>query len=354
MRALILTSALFVADPAFATVGLFPALGNQPNPRTLTIYSSLDLPLARSLIAGFQKQNPGVAVRYEELLTGDIYARIVEETDAGKPTGDLAFSSAMDLQVKLANDGYAQEAELPLSASWPRWANWRNTAYALTFEPAVFVYNKPAFAGSEPPATREQFVEYIQANAEAAQGRIATYDIERSGVGFLFMSRDQEQFPEIWSTIRTFGEAGIKLYSTSSAILERVADGRVVLGYNILGSYAADWAARNPTVGIILPKDYTVVMSRIGLVPRAAAAPDLGRKYLEFCMSAEGQSIMARELHIAAVNPDIAGENTAGAMQSAIGSQLRPVPVSPGLLVYLDQVKRNRLITRWNEALRGR
>jgi iron(III) transport system substrate-binding protein len=240
-----------------------------------------------------------------------------------------------------------------MSARWPRWANWRNTAYALTFEPAVFVYHKPSFEGSEPPATRGQFVDYIKSHADAVHGKIATYNIERSGVGFLFVARDQEQFPDFWSTIRVFGEAGIKLYSTSSAILERVADGRVILGYNILGSYAADWAARHPTVGIVLPKDYTIVMSRIGLVPRAAAAPDLGRRYLEYFMSAEGQSIMARQLHIAAVNPDVAGENTANAITSAIGAQLRPVPVTPGLLVYLDQVKRNRLITHWNEALRG-
>ena len=156
----------------------------------------------------------------------------------------------------------------------------------------------------------------------------------------------------IWSVIQTMGAAGVKLYSTSSAILERIADGRFVLGYNILGSYAADWASRHPDLGIVLPKDYTVVMSRIGLVPQAAASPDLGRTYLEFFMSREGQTIMARPLQIAAVSPDVAGENTATTLQEQLGKQLRPVPVSPGLMVYLDQVKRARLISRWNEVLR--
>lgn len=354
LRAFATFLSLIAALPAAAEQGLFPARSDAPSPRTLVIYSSLDTPLARPLIEGFQRKYPDVAIRYEEMLTGDVYSRVVEETDSGQPTADFALSSAMDLQMKLANDGYAEEVSFPVSAIWPRWANWRDTAYALTFEPAVFVFNKPAFAGREPPATRGQLVDFIVGNRDVTHGRIATYDIERSGVGFLFMARDQEQFPDIWSTIRVFGEAGIKLYSTSSAILERIADGRAVLGYNILGSYAADWAARHPDVGIVLPKDYTVVMSRIGLVPRAAASADLGTRFLEYCMSADGQTIMARELHIAAVNPDVAGENTANAIREAIGSQLRPVPVSPGLLVYLDQVKRSRLITRWNEALRGR
>ncbi|RWX76552.1 ABC transporter substrate-binding protein [Neorhizobium lilium] len=343
---------LLPPDMAKADAVIFPAPSGTGDVPVLTVYSSLDEPLAKPMITGFQQANPDVAVRYEEMLTGEIFDRIVRETDAGQRTADFAFSSAMDLQVKLANDGYAQRSDLPMSAAWPLWANWRNTAYALTFEPAVFVYHKPSFRTSPPPSTRAELVAFLQSQGDAAYGRIGTYDIERSGVGFLFMARDQEQFGDIWSVIRAMGAAGVKLYSTSQAILERVADGRFLLGYNILGSYAADWASRHPDVGILLPKDYTVVMSRIGLVPQASANPELGRRYLQFFMSKEGQTIMARELQIPAVSPEVAGNNTATTMREMLGGQLKPVPVSLGLMVYLDQVKRARLISRWNDVLR--
>lgn len=335
-----------------AETTFFPAVSGGPDAPVLVVYSSLDEPLARPIIKGFQAANPDISVRYEEMLTGEVHDRIVEETDAGKKTADFAFSSAMDLQVKLSNDGYAQRSDLPMSQQWPKWANWGNTAYALTFEPAVFVYHKPSFKDEPPPASRAAFVDYLQQHRDTVFGRIGTYDIERSGVGFLFMSRDQEHFGDIWDVIGAMGAAGVKLYSTSSAILERVADGRFVLGYNILGSYAAYWASRDPNVGLVLPTDYTVVMSRIGLVPQAAASPDLGKRYLAFFMSREGQTIMARELQIAAVSPEVAGENTANTMRDLLGAQLKPVPVSLGLMVYLDQVKRARLIERWNEVLR--
>jgi iron(III) transport system substrate-binding protein len=255
------------------------------------------------------------------------------------------------LQIKLANDGYAQQVNVPLAATWPRWANWRNTAFALTYEPAVFICNKTAFPAA-PPSTRGELLDYLEANADNIFGRIGTYDIERSGVGFMFFSRDQEQYADLWTLVGAMGAAGVKLYSTTSAIVERVADGQFVFGYNILGSYAAEAASRSPDLGIVLPRDYTIVTSRIGLVPAAATNPDLGALYLEFFMSAEGQTIMADKLRIAALNPDVTGENTANAMQAALGNQLRPVPVSPGLMVYLDQVKRTRLIKRWNDALR--
>ncbi len=343
---------LFVTTPTLAQgMKLFPALDGAADARTVTVYSSLDEPLARPMIAAFQAANPDIAVAYEDLQTVDIYDRVVAETDAGGVTADFAFSSSMDLQVKLANDGYAQESNVPLSASWPRWANWRNTAYALTYEPAVFIYHKPSFAGLKPPSTRAELIQYLETNADAIHGRIGTYDIERSGVGFMFFSRDQEQYADLWTLVGAMGAAGVKLYSTTSAIVDRVADGRFVFGYNILGSYAAEAAARNPDLGIILPADYTIVTSRIGLVPKASANPDLGRRYLAFFMSAEGQTIMAQQLQIAALNPSVTGDNTANAMQQALGNQLRPVPVSPGLMVYLDQVKRARLIRRWNDAL---
>jgi len=354
MKSLLFLSLCLLLPPGIAAADttLFPALSGREDAPLLTVYSSLDEPLAKPMIAGFQAANPDVAVRYEDMLTGEIYDRIVRETDAGHKTADFAFSSAMDLQVKLANDGYAQASDLPMSGEWPSWANWRNTAYALTFEPAVFVYHKPSFKDHDPPSTRAEFVDFLQKQGDAVYGRIGTYDIERSGVGFLFMSRDQEQFSDIWSVIRAMGAAGVKLYSTSQAILERVADGRFVLGYNILGSYAADWASRHPDVGIVLPKDYTVVMSRIGLVPQAAVEPALGKRYLQFFMSKEGQTIMARELQIPAVSPEVAGNNTATTLREMLGGQLKPVPVSLGLMVYLDQVKRARLISRWNEVLR--
>ncbi|AXV16989.1 iron ABC transporter [Neorhizobium sp. SOG26] len=354
MKRLLFLSLYLALLPLFAAADttVFPALSGRADAPVLTVYSSLDAPLAKPMITSFQAANPDVAVRYEDMLTGEIYDRIVRETDAGQKTADFAFSSAMDLQVKLANDGYAQQSDLPNSGLWPSWANWRNTVYALTFEPAVFVYHKPSFQDRPPPSTRAEFVQFLKERGDAVHGRIGTYDIERSGVGFLFMSRDQEQFGDIWSVVGAMGKAGVKLYSTSGAILERVADGRFLLGYNIVGSYAADWAKHDPNVGIVLPKDYTVVMSRIGLVPQAAASPELGKRYLQFFMSKEGQTIMARELQIPAVSPEVAGNNTATTMREMLGGQLKPVPVSLGLMVYLDQVKRARLISRWNEVLR--
>jgi iron(III) transport system substrate-binding protein len=334
-----------VVGPAGAEVVTYPPVSGDAR-ATLVIYSTLDNRLAAPLIAAFQQDAPGVAVRYEDLLAGEIAARVMAETNAGQPTADFVFSSAMDTQIKLANDGYAQAVAVPEAATWPVWANWQDTAFALTFEPGVLVYHKPSFPDG-PPQSRLELMQFLR-QTPAVTG---TYDIEQSAVGYLFLARDAEHFPDIWSLLRVMAAAGVQTFATSQGIIDRVADGRLALGYNILGSYAADQARAKPDLGLVLLRDFTVVVSRVGLVPRAAASPDLGAGFLSFLMSRQGQTLLSEKLRLPAVSLEVSGANSAQAMQAALGDQLRPVAVSPGVMVYLDQAKRKRFVRLWRAAL---
>ncbi|MEP0521583.1 MAG: ABC transporter substrate-binding protein [Hyphomicrobiales bacterium] len=352
MRVLTVLIFLLVgSSPLLANDKLYPS-GSESTSDTLTIYSSLDISAAEPLIMDFQRTNADVSIHYYEMQTIEIYERVLRETEDDVSTADLIISSAMDLQMKLANDGYAQALSLPGAPDWPNWASWRDTAFALTYEPSVFVYHKPSFEGRKVPKTRAALQALLNEPSDPFYGRVATYDIERAGVGFLFLARDAEHARDIWSLVKAMGAAGVKLYSSSSAILERVSDGRFAIGYNILGSYAKSWVRNHPDLGIILPSDFTVVMSRIALVPEAAARPRLGVRFLEYLMSEAGQRILATKSGIPALHPNVTGENTASALRLESGAQLRPISVSPGLLVYLDQVKRARFVQKWNKALR--
>ncbi len=345
--ALFLAGLIGVAWPAMAEVFLFEAPSGEAE-RELTIYSTLDKGLAAPMITAFQDQNPDVAVRYEDLLTGAIRDRVREETDGAGVTADFVFSSGMDLQMSLANDGYARAVSPPAARDWPDWAQWQDMAYALTYEPAVLVYHRPSFPDG-PPTSRLALMDWLRAQPPGGGGAVGTYDITRSALGYLFLARDEELFGDIWTLIRAMARAGLEVFPTSQDIIDRVADGRLKLGYNILGSYAADQARQRPEIGLVLLKDYTVVVSRVALVPRAARNPDLGEAFLAFLMSREGQEILARKLRLPAISLEVSDANSARMMQAILGPQLQPVSVSPGLLVYLDQSKRKRLLRRWAE-----
>lgn len=325
-----------------------------PAQSNLVIYSTLDAPRAAPLIAAFQAQNPTLSVTYEDMLAADIAARVRRETDSGGASADFVFSSGMDLQMKLANDGYGQPIAPQPAPFWPDWAKWQDTAFALTLEPAVLVYHLPSFPQG-PPSSRLELMEWLRAQNPAPKGtgKIGTYDIEASAVGYLYLARDLEHFQDIWSLIREMGTAGVQVFPTSQDIIGRVSDGRLALGYNILGSYAAEQARVYPDLGYLLLRDFTVVVSRVGLVPRASASPELGAAFLAFLMGQEGQGLMAQRLSLPAVSSEVA---SAGGLQGDLGlaqtaGHLRPVAVSPGLMAYLDQGKRRRMLADWRNAL---
>jgi iron(III) transport system substrate-binding protein len=332
---------LLLAAPALAEPRLFPAPGGTE--QTVTLYSTLDERLAVPLVAAFQTLHPTTAISYEDLLAGDIAARIRAETASGQPTADLAFSTAMDLQVQLANDGVARPVAISAAEDWPRWANWRDTAFALTVEPAVLVFHRPSFPDG-PPLTRLALMDWLRAQPPGTPPVIGTYDIEASAVGYLYLVRDAEHFPDIWTLIATMGAAGLSAFPTSQDIITRVASGELKLGYNVLGSYAADQLATYPDLGLVSLRDYTVAISRVALVPAAAANPAGGTAFLAFLMSDTGQTILSRDIALPSVTSPPSGPL---ATDPAI---LRPVNVSAGLLAYLDQAKRRLTLDRWQAA----
>jgi iron(III) transport system substrate-binding protein len=334
---------LLLATPATAEPLVFPAPGEARE--SVTIYSTLDERLAIPLVAAFQRDNPGTTIAYEDLLAADIHARILSETATGGPTADLVISTGMDLQVKLANDGFAQPVDIPAAADWPRWANWRDTAFALTIEPAVLVYHRPTFPDGAPD-TRLALMDWLQQPHDAPV--IGTYDIEASAVGYLYLSRDAEHFPDIWSLVATMGAAGLATFPTSQDIIDRVASGDLALGYNVLGPYAAEQQARFPDLGLAPLRDYTVAISRVALVPAAAANPEGGAAMLAFLMSDAGQTLLTRDLGLptiryASSDPEL----------DIDPATLRPVNVSAGLLAYLDQARRRLMLDRWRSATEG-
>ena len=82
----------------------------------------------------------------------------------------------MDLQMKLANDRFAEAYRSPEARSLPEWAVWRDEAWGTTFEPVVFVYNKRLLTGSDIPQTHGDLLHLLESRSEKFSGNITTYD----------------------------------------------------------------------------------------------------------------------------------------------------------------------------------
>ena len=73
----------------------------------LVIYGATDSKATQPLVKDFNALYPGITVEYNDMNSTEVYNRFISEAAAGGNTADAVWSSAMDLQMRLASDGYA-------------------------------------------------------------------------------------------------------------------------------------------------------------------------------------------------------------------------------------------------------
>lgn len=317
----------------------------------VVVYSTMDSAEAAPLIAEFNAAYPGIEVEYLEMNSPEVYGRFITETRTDGKSADVTWSSAMDLQIKLANDRFAERYHSPEAASLPEWANWRDEAYGTTFEPAVFVYNKKMVPADEVPQTHKEFHELIATKARKYAGNVITYDIEKSAVGFLFFGQDTLAMPDFWGLVDALGARNAELDANTATMIERIASGKDLIGYNLIGSYALGRAKRDPSLGVVLPRDYTLVLSRVILIARNAPHPNAAKVWLDFVLSHRGQSVLAERSRVFSIRADVKGEFTAATLSQRLGASARPIRVGSGLLAFLDKAKHHDIIRRWRHSL---
>ena len=315
----------------------------------VTVLSTTDLEEVGELLSGFRALYPSLRLEYEKANSTIIDERVRREAKAGKISVDFVWSSAMDLQLKLINDGYAESYDSLAREALPDWAVWKNQGYGVTAEPIAIVYNRRLLPPKQVPRTHIDLLRLLRDSAGSLAGKIATYDPERSSVGYLLLTQDLLVTDRTWSLIGAMGLAGVYLSAASGEMLDRVAAGEAVLAYNVIGSYAFDRARNAPDLGVVLPADYTLVMSRVALIPKGAPHPQAARLFLDYLLSSPGQKALAAHA-IGSVRSDITLEDAAATVPPEAA---RPIQLGLRLLASLDQAKRARFTRDWQALVRA-
>ena len=315
----------------------------------VVIYSATDSKAAAFLVKDFNALYPGISVEYNDMNSTEVYNRFISEVAAGGTTADVMWSSAMDLQMKLASDGYALKYRSVEAGKLPAWAVWDDTAYGTTFEPAAIVYNKRLVDAKEVPQTHADFAKLI--TQLKFKDKVTTYDIEKSGVGFMFMAQDAKENAQFADLEAGFGAAKVRVQSSTGTMLERISSGENLLGYNMLGSYALVRAKTDPSIGVVLPKDYTLILSRVQFINKVAKNVNAAKLWTDYLLSQRGQTVVANGAKLFAIRADVTGETTSTDLIKQIGAaNVKPIPVHPVILQYLEPAKRMAFLKKWKDT----
>lgn len=303
----------------------------------LRILSTTDTVIFAPLLRAFQAIRPDVSIRYTVASSQEVYRALYEEG----ADYDLAISSAMDLQMKLANDGFAQGWRGAGALDWPVWAMWQDRLFAFAQEPVVLIVSRAGLGDLPVPRTRQDMINLMRDYPDVFRGRIGTYDPTQSGAGYMFATQDARQSDTFWRLAEVMGGMQPRLYATSGDMIADLQAGDLVMAYNVLGSYAQARLDADAGETIVALEDFTLTLLRTALIPQQAPSPELGGAFLGFMLSADGQRIIASETGLPAID----------AAALAAGPHLRPIRLGPGLLVFVDPLKRQRFLDEWRAAV---
>jgi len=310
---------------------------NAKQPVTLRIISTADTDLFAPLIVSFQAENPKVAVMYHAVSSTELMRALQDE----RAPYDIAVSSAMDLQTKLANDNLALAHQSIETKLVPEWGKWRNHVFAFTQEPAAIVLSVEAFANLPVPQTRQDLISVLRDYPDLFRGRVGTYDVRSSGLGYLFATQDARTSETFWRLAEVMGHLDIQLYCCSGAMIDDVSSGKIAVAYNVLGSYAMARRDAQANIHIITPQDFTTVMLRTVLIPTTAKRPVLAGQFVDHLIRAAWVNETRDDYPFPDINRDPLASN----------ASLRPIRMGPGLLVYLDKLKKRRFLKEWENAI---
>lgn len=299
----------------------------------LRVLSTADLAFIRPMLLPFLSKYPDVAVEYTVASSSEVMKAVFDESQSY----DLVISSAMDLQTKLANDGLALSYTSQATQSLPDWANWGDQIFAFTQEPAAMVLSNKAFEGLELPRTRQELLSVLRQYPNLFDGKVGTYDVRQSGLGYLFATQDARTSETYWRLSEVMGLLNVRLYTSSATMIDAVVTGELAIAYNVLGSYAMNRADKTAFT-IVLPSDFTTVMLRTALIPVTAKRTDLAGRFIDHLIERTNEAGPSL-LQLGSADDQV-DENS-----------LRRIRLGPGLLVYLDKFKNRSFVNEWESAI---
>ncbi|WP_428648771.1 ABC transporter substrate-binding protein [Roseibium sp.] len=323
--------------------------GSTSAPSTLVLRSTTDISVFGPVVDSFVKSHAGVRVRYEQWGSNELYRLSRADCREERTGADVVISSAVHQMVQLVNEACASPYVSRLTEQVPQALRWRDELWGITREPAVIVYNRDLVPESDVPKTRFDLLDLLRPSNTPYAGKVATYDIEQSGLGYLFAFADSREASTFGALQESFGRSEAVSTCCSADIIRGVAEGKYLIAYNVLGSYAQGYQLDDERIGIVLPLDYTLVLSRALMIPKQSPNKDLAEAFLDFLLSPQGTLELRTTLLI---SPLLEAED--GNEGEALSpTALRPIGLSPALMVALDALTRETFLRRWRVTFPG-
>ncbi len=296
-------AALIGAGTAIAAASIIPASAQS---RRLTIYSAYENSQVAPLARAFEAKNPGIGVDHFRQPGEELLATLELELRARSPKADVVgLNDASIAYLQRRHDAFE-----PYKAASIEKARAEMRSPGDVFTPAfvnlyLIHYNTRRISAADAPKSWFDLLDPKWRN----QISMADPNSSQSVQSFVWFVADylgkQDPAKYGWDYFKKLGANGVHLESSHGTIRDLTVSGERPLGINLLANAQTAANRGEPTSNVWPVEGAPGELSAFGLM-RASRQKELGKLWLDFIISEEGQTLMPASLGGAPVRNDVA------------------------------------------------
>jgi iron(III) transport system substrate-binding protein len=300
---------------AFALLAALPAAAQQAPSGRLTLYTSQPQADAQATIDAFRRVYPNVEVTFTRDGTTQLMNRLQAEFVAGNPQPDvLLIADAMTMEA-LKRENRLQPYPGARVDGLPQGSHdAEKTYFATKLITTGIVYNRAA------PMKPESWADLLKPEA---RGQVLMPSPLFSGAAAIHMGAMVRQQGLGWAWFEGLKANGAQAARGNPAVLEAVAGGQKLYGV-IVDFMAIRARERGSPVEFVFPREGATFVTEPVAILRSARNVPAARAFVDFVLSADGQSLAAQQ----GMLPALAEVRPPQGFPSLATVRLMPAPVA--------------------------
>ncbi|MHC6527462.1 ABC transporter substrate-binding protein [Vibrio proteolyticus] len=271
-------------------------LGSGVHAETLTVYSAGPKGLSNELIQGFERQS-GAKVDLYQATGGKIMSRY--QAEKANPHVDVMISSSLGHAITLDNAGELLAYQSPNAAKVP---DFLKTATYTAQGTAVLAiaYNTQ----SQLPVPKR----WADLTKPEYKNKVTMPDPSKSGSALTLVEGLADQMGEsAWQLFADLKANDVLIPGPNKAALNPVLQGAKSAVFGAVDYIGLGLKAKGETLEVIYPEDGTVLAPRPMMILKSTQHEALAKKFVDYVLSDEGQTLVADTLILPA-RTDIAAQ----------------------------------------------
>lgn len=260
----------------------------------LLVYSNMSNPNWAPITRAFNQRYPDIKIDMLD-LGGESVPRYLAEKATGVTTADMIVTAHQVSWIDMARRGEIADYTSPEQSAAPDWSRPFKGLHTISTDPLFFTWNKTKVPEAKQAKTFVDFAAMAEANKGEWARKITSYNPLEGLFGYAanwyFVKHHGED--KAWNLFEQLARATPRFEPGGGPQIEKVTTGEYVAAY-FLSAIQVWPRLKDPVAARFLGWNFIAdgqpMMMRGGAITKAAKNPNAARLFLDFCLSAEGQT----------------------------------------------------------------